>query len=259
MAPPVFGLGLLEAIPEMTILGLQDVSDANGDGISGKANRSWNVKENKMTLGRFGWKAAAPSILQQIAEAYKEDMGVTNFLFPVESTYGQSQYINYYNHTDLSDSLLYMNEFYVKTLAVPARRNVTDPEVIQGKKVFADANCIACHVPSHRTAVNVAFPPLSNQLIFPYTDLLVHDMGPGLADNRPDYLADGQEWRTPPLWGIGLTEVVNGHSNFLHDGRARSFMEAILWHGGEAENSKQYVKNLPKADRDALVKFLKSL
>lgn len=259
MAPPVFGMGLLEAIPESTILAFQDVYDADGDGISGRANYVWNIQEKRKTLGRFGWKANNPSILQQVAAAYHEDIGITNFLFPVESSYGQSQYINYYNQSDLTDSLVHAAAFYMRTLAVPARRNIKDPEIIRGKKIFSDAKCTSCHVPKHRTGINVSFGPVSNQLIFPYTDLLVHDMGAGLADNRPDWLANGQEWRTPPLWGIGLTEVVNGHSNFLHDGRARSLMEAILWHGGEAEHSKQYVKNLPKSDREALIKFLKSL
>lgn len=259
MAPPVFGMGLLEAIPDATILSFEDPFDANGDGISGRANYVWNIKENRKTLGRFGWKANNPSVLQQVAAAYNEDIGITNFLFPQESSYGQTQYTYYYNQHDLSDSLVYAATFYTKTLAVPARRNIKDPEVVRGKQIFFDAKCTSCHVPKHRTGVNVSFAPLSNQLIFPYTDLLLHDMGTGLADNRPDWLATGQEWRTPPLWGIGLTEVVNGHSNFLHDGRARSLMEAILWHGGEGAASKQYVKNLPKTDRDALIKFLKSL
>jgi CxxC motif-containing protein (DUF1111 family) len=259
IAPPVFGMGLLEAIPDATILSFEDPYDKDGDGISGRANYVWNIKENRKTLGRFGWKANNPTILQQVAAAYNEDIGITNFLFPAESSYGQSQYVNYYNQTDLSDSLVYAAAFYTKTLAVPARRNINDPEVIKGKQIFFDAKCVSCHIPKHRTGVSVSFAPLSNQLIFPYTDLLLHDMGTGLADNRPDWLANGQEWRTPPLWGIGLTEVVNGHSNFLHDGRARSLMEAIMWHGGEAANAKQYVKNLPKTDRDALIKFLKSL
>jgi CxxC motif-containing protein (DUF1111 family) len=144
-------------------------------------------------------------------------------------------------------------------LAVPARRNADDATILHGKQLFADAKCVACHTPRQRTKVDVAFPEISNQVIFPYTDLLLHDMGVDLADNRPDFDANGQEWRTSPLWGIGLTRAVNGHQNFLHDGRARSLMEAVMWHGGEAEQSKEFVRTLSKTDRDALIKFLESL
>jgi CxxC motif-containing protein (DUF1111 family) len=147
----------------------------------------------------------------------------------------------------------------MQTLGVPGRRNVNDSEVKRGKQLFYDAKCTACHTPKFRTGVNVAFTAVSNQLIFPYTDLLLHDMGDDLADNRPDNMASGKEWKTPPLWGIGLTEVVNGHSNYLHDGRARNLSEAILWHGGEGEASKLFFKNLSQGDRNALIKFLKSL
>lgn len=259
IAPPVFGLGLLEAISTSSLLAHEDPNDSNGDGISGRANWVWNVMENKNTIGRFGWKASAPSLIQQIAAAYNQDMGITNFIFPEESSYGQLQYDYLLDDVELSDSLLYATTIYMQTLAVPARRNVQDPKVIRGKEVFTEALCVKCHVPSYRTAVNVAFPEVSNQLIFPYTDLLLHDMGPGLADNRPDYLATGTEWKTPPLWGIGLTEVVNGHSYFLHDGRARTLLEAIMWHGGEAETAKNKVVQLSTNDRNALIAFLKSL
>lgn len=259
LAPPVFGLGLLEAIPEANLLANADEMDSDGDGISGRANYVWSVENQATTIGRFGWKANVPSVIEQVAGAYHGDMGVTTYLFPTESSYGQSQYIHYYDESDLSDSLLTMTSFYIKTLAVPARRDVNETEVMRGKEVFADAKCVVCHVPKQRTGVDVSFPAVSNQLIFPYTDMLLHDMGSGLADNRPDFLATGQEWRTTPLWGIGLTQNVNGHTNFLHDGRARNLMEAIMWHGGEAESAKQYVKNLPKSDRDALIQFLKSL
>lgn len=259
IAPPVFGLGLLEAISEATILANEDVNDSDGDGISGKANYVWNIQKQKATIGRFGWKANSPTLIQQIAAAYNQDMGITNFLFPQESSYGQPQYDGYADDVELSDSLLYAVTVYTQTLAVPARRNVDDAQVKAGQKIFGEAGCVKCHTPSHRTAVNVAFPEVSNQLIFPYTDLLLHDMGNGLSDNRPDYLAEGNEWRTPPLWGIGLTEVVNGHSYFLHDGRARTLLEAIMWHGGEGENAKNYVYNLSTSDRNALLKFLHSL
>ena len=259
VAPPVFGLGLLQAIDEVDIVALADVDDLNSDGISGKPNYAWNVVEGKKTLGRFGWKAANPSILQQTAGAYNEDMGITSFVFPNESSHSQSQYDGLGDEYEISDSLLHAVEFYIRTLAVPARRNADNATVLHGKKLFADAKCATCHTPRMRTKVDVAFPEISNQIIFPYTDLLVHDMGVDLADNRPDFDANGHEWRTSPLWGIGLTRVVNGHQNFLHDGRARTLMEAIMWHGGEADQSKEFVRTLSRTDRDALIKFLESL
>lgn len=259
VAPPVFGLGLLEAVDEADIIAQADVDDLDGDGISGKPNYAWNIAEGKKTLGRFGWKAANPSILQQAASAYNEDMGITNFIFPTESAHGQAQYDGRDDEYEVSDSVLHAVAFYIRTLAVPARRNADQQIVLQGKKLFTEGKCSRCHKPQLRTRTDVAFPEISNQIIFPYTDMLVHDMGPALADHRPDFEANGQEWRTSPLWGIGLTRVVNGHQNFLHDGRATTLMEAIMWHGGEAEQSKVYVETLSKTDRDALIKFLESL
>lgn len=259
VAPPVFGLGLLEAVDEADILARADENDANDDGISGKPNYVWNVQAGKKTLGRFGWKANNPNILQQSAGAYNEDMGVTSFIFEDESCKGQAQYDGDIHGYEVSDSLLQSVAFYIRTLAVPARRNADDAVILKGKKLFAEAQCVGCHTPRLRTKTDVAFPEISGQVIFPYTDMLLHDMGADLADNRPDFEADGQEWRTPPLWGIGLTRVVNGHQNFLHDGRARTLAEAILWHGGEAEASREHFRTLSKTDRDALVKFLESL
>lgn len=259
VAPPVFGLGLLEAIPEWAILQNADENDANKDGISGKANYVWNVVKHERSLGRFGWKAGAPTLLQQAAGAYNQDMGITNFVFPEESSYGQSQDEQLNDGVQVSDSLLYAVAFYMQTLAVPARRDVEDAGVKQGKMLFKEAGCNSCHVSMFKTDVNVAFKAISNQTIFPYTDLLLHDMGAGLADNRPDYLANGQEWKTPPLWGIGLTKVVNGHNNFLHDGRARTFTEAIMWHGGEAAKSANKFASFTGEERKALLKFLGSL
>lgn len=259
VAPPVFGLGLLEAIPDWAILANADENDANGDGISGRANEVWNIVKQKKAIGKFGWKASAPTLLQQVAGAYNQDMGITNFVFPDESSYGQLQDDKLNGGVQVSDSLLYAVAFYMQTLAVPARRNADDPTVKQGKLLFKQAGCNSCHVSMFKTDVNVAFKAISNQTIFPYTDLLLHDMGPGLADNRPDYLANGQEWKTPPLWGIGLTQVVNGHSNFLHDGRARTLTEAIMWHGGEGEASKNKFAAYSPEERQALLKFLASL
>ena len=244
VAAPVFGLGLLEAISDADILAGADPDDKDSDGISGKANMVWDVLKSKKVLGRFGWKANQPNLLQQVGAAYNGDIGITNMLFPKESSEG---------------SLLYSVQLYVRTLAVPVRRNVTAANVVQGKGLFKSAGCIKCHKADVRTAVDVSLPQVSNQLIHPYTDLLLHDLGPGLADNRPDFLAGGTEWRTAPLWGIGLTQKVNGHTNFLHDGRARNLMEAIMWHGGEAASAKNKVNNMSKTERDALVAFLESL
>ncbi len=258
VAPPVFGLGLLEAIPDCRLLELADEFDSDQDGISGKVNWVYDVLSNSKKIGKFGWKCGQPSILQQSAGAYNEDMGITNYIFSKESSYGQAQH-QQSNQVDLSDSLLHAAAFYMQTLGVPARRNIDNTEVQRGKVIFNNLKCNACHVASQNTKVDVTFPSRSNQKIFPYTDMLLHDMGAGLADNRPEYLANGNEWRTPALWGIGLTFKVNGHQNFLHDGRARNLSEAILWHGGEAENSKNSFIKLAEVDRNALIKFLESL
>ena len=259
VALSVFGLGLLEAIPENTILSYADEADINGDGISGKPNYVWDVVQQRYTLGRFGWKANQPTLLQQVAAAYHDDMGLTTSLFMTENSAGQAQLTEQSATPEVSDEILDVVTFYVQTLAVPARRNVDDPEVKQGEELFAKAQCASCHVPTLRTGVLEGVPSVSNQTIQPFTDMLLHDMGPELADNRPDFRANGREWRTPPLWGIGLVKRVNGHTNFLHDGRARDLMEAILWHGGEAEASRKTVEQMSKTERDALIAFLESL
>lgn len=259
VAAPVFGLGLLEAIPENDILAHADENDADGDGISGRPNYVWDFLMARTVLGRFGWKANQPTLLQQVALAYNQDIGVTTSMFPVENSFGQPQYDNRMDDAELSDSLLQATVFYIRTLAVPVRRNLNAPEVQAGKQLFFAARCNKCHIPDQRTAVNVAFPAISNQLIHPYTDMLLHDLGDELADNRPDFRATGKEWRTAPLWGIGLTQRVNGHNNYLHDGRARSLMEAIMWHGGEATQSREMVKAMNAADRNRLLKFIESL
>ena len=259
VAPAVFGLGLLEAIPEETILAYADEADVDEDGISGKPNYVWDVVKKRYALGRFGWKANQPTLIQQVAAAYHDDMGVTTSLFSTENSAGQSQLTEHGATPEVSDEILDVVTFYVQTLAVPARRNVDDSQIKQGEQLFAKAQCASCHVPTLRTGVLAGVPSVSNQTIHPYTDLLLHDMGPDLADNRSDFRANGREWRTPPLWGIGLVRRVNGHTNFLHDGRARDLMEAILWHGGEAEASRQAVEQMSKAERDALIAFLESL
>ena len=259
VAPAVFGLGLLEAIPEKVILAYADEADINRDGISGKPNFVWDVVAQRYAIGRFGWKANQPTLRQQVAAAYNDDMGLTTSLFLIENSAGQPQLTEHGTTPEVSDEILDVVTFYVRTLAVPARRDVDNPQVKQGEQLFAQAQCANCHIPTLRTGVLTGVPSVSNQTIHPYTDMLLHDMGPGLADNRPDFHASGSEWRTPPLWGIGLIRTVNGHTNFLHDGRARNLMEAILWHGGEAEASRQVVEQMSKTERDALIAFLESL
>ncbi len=261
LAPPIVGLGLLEKIPESTILSFQDPNDANGDGITGKANYVFDSVDKKVEIGRFGWKANSATLLMQIASAYLQDMGITSYALTKESADGQPQMNAVHGdvYPELVDSLLNYVLFYVKTLAVPARRNITDNDVQRGQALFAQINCSGCHRPTIQTGIDETAGYLSNQRIHPYTDLLVHDMGDGLADDRQDFLATGREWRTAPLWGIGLFSITNGIPYYLHDGRANTIEEAILWHGGEAQKAKEQYMNLSKTDRNKLLKFLNSL
>jgi len=259
LGTPIFGLGLLEEIPEANILALQDVNDANGDGISGKANYVWDPQTNQIVLGRFGWKANTGTIIMQCASAYVEDMGITSPFFMNETGHGQTNGSDGINDDpEISMQTLQEIALYCKTLAVPGARNLTNPNVKNGAKIFEQIDCAKCHVPKQVTG-NTAITALSNQKFFPYTDLLLHDMGEDLADNRPDFLASGTEWKTRPLWGIGLTNLVNGHTDFLHDGRAKNVEEAILWHGGEAKNAKENYKKLTTQQRSDLLLFINSL
>ncbi|MCV2894244.1 di-heme oxidoredictase family protein [Lentibacter sp. XHP0401] len=268
IAPQMIGLGLLEAIPAADILAQADPDDANGDGISGRANVVWSVEYDQPMLGRFGLKAGSPTVKHQSASAFAGDIGISNPLFPTpqgECTDLQVACLDAPHGADdvrgdeIDAEGLDLVTFYSQNLAVPARRDVDDPEVLRGKELFYNTGCTSCHTPSYVTHRLEEQPAQSFQLIWPYTDMLLHDMGEGLADNRPEARATGREWRTPPLWGIGLTERVSGHTYFLHDGRARSLLEAILWHGGEAESNKDAVVNMPKDDRAALIRFLESL
>lgn len=259
IGPPVFGLGLLEAIPEADILMLQDIADSNGDGISGKANYVWDPVLGQKVIGRFGWKANTGTIRTQCAAAYVEDMGITNMIFHTETGHGQSNgHDGFPDDPELTEAILDQVVLYCRTLAVPAPRGIERKEVKQGAAIFNSIGCTSCHTPKQQSGYSPV-AAVSNQVLYPYTDMLLHDMGEGLADNRPDFLADGREWKTRPLWGIGLTELVNGHTNFLHDGRARNLTEAILWHGGEAQKAKDKFKKLSKKDREALLAFLNSL
>lgn len=261
VAPPMIGLGLLEAIPESAILANADPDDSSGNGISGRPNRVFDQVTGDIALGRFGWKAGQPNLNQQNADAFFNDMGLSTSLFSGRScTEAQTDCLAmpHGGEPEVSDNILSMVLFYTRNLGVPARRNVNDREVLAGKTLFYRAGCQSCHVPEFTTG-DAAEPELANQLIRPYTDLLLHDMGEGLADNRPEFEATGREWRTPPLWGIGLTQAVSGHSQFLHDGRARNLLEAVLWHGGEAEPAKSAVLDFDQAERSALLAFLESL
>ena len=222
----------------------------------------WDIRKGEYALGRFGWKANEPTVEQQAAGAFRGDIGITSNLFPDENCTGVQEACATAisgGSPEVPDERLGKVAFYVQTLAVPAMRDFEEPEVEQGARLFVQANCSACHTPRHVTGESHEAVALREQVIFPYTDLLLHDMGEGLADNRPDGLATGTEWRTPPLWGIGLVETVNGHTMLLHDGRARNLEEAILWHGGEALESRNRFMEMPKSDRDALLRFLRSL
>jgi CxxC motif-containing protein (DUF1111 family) len=262
VAPAIIGLGLLEAVPEADILAHVDERDLDRDGISGRANRVWDVGRNRFALGRFGWKAEQPSVRQQVAAAFQSDIGITSSLLPDE------------NHTtaqpacaerpsggtpEVSDAILEDVVRYSRTLAVPARRNLDDPRVQRGAELFVRARCSGCHRPSLRSGRVADLPELGGQTLHPYTDLLLHDMGEGLADHRPVFAADGREWRTAPLWGIGLVGKVNDHLFFLHDGRARGLQEAVLWHGGEAQAAQHAFVRMTRAERRDLVAFLESL
>lgn len=257
----MIGLGLLDAVSDEDILANVDISDVNNDGISGKANQVWSAIEQKTVVGRFGWKANQPNLTEQVLGAFLGDMGITSYLNANENC--TSVQVDCQNAPNGGNpEILKENAdnvvLYSAALAVPQRRNYKDPSVLNGKKLFTEANCIGCHTDNFKTTSH-SITELEGIDIKPYSDLLLHDMGDGLADNRPDYLANGNEWRTQPLWGLGLIETVNSHTFLLHDGRARSIQEAILWHGGEAENSVEFYKNLSKAERTDLLNFLNSL
>lgn len=262
VAPAVFGLGLLEAIPEASLLLLTDETDIDGDGISGRPNWVYDFEQKKAVVGRFGWKANQPGLRQQNAGAFGGDLGLTTPIFPDPNcTEQQDDCLQAPNggSPEITEEMLDFVTAYTRALGVPARREAESEEVLQGKSLFLEIGCASCHVPSHQTEALPGFPEYANQTIYPYTDLLLHDMGEGLADHRPDYLASGTEWRTPPLWGIGLIETVNGHNYLLHDGRARSITEAILWHGGEGEASQQAFKALSQEERSQVIHFIESL
>ena len=264
VAQPMIGLGLLEAVAAADLLARADPDDADGDGISGRPNRLPDGR-----LGRFGWKAGQPDLRGQIVSALSADLGLSSPDRDQEwgdctaaqaacraAPHGESP-----EDGDVEVPELFIGKLlaYSRNLAVPARRGADDPAVLRGKKLFYGSGCIGCHAPKHATRRDYPEAALAGQLIWPYTDLLLHDMGEGLADGLPEGAANGREWRTPPLWGIGLTEAVSGHTQFLHDGRARNLLEAVLWHGGEAQASRDAVAAMAPAERAALLAFLNSL
>lgn len=269
IAPQMIGLGLLELIDEAEILARADPSDSDSDGISGRPNMVWDEVADAFVLGRFGWKAGQPSIAQQNAAALTGDMGLSSPLYPAgsgECTATQTACLAapdgnspQFEDVEVPGSLMHPLLFYTRHLAVPARRAIDDPMVLQGKELFYSSGCTGCHTPKYVTITDDTLPALSHQLIWPYTDLLLHDMGEGLADHRPEFRADGREWRTPPLWGIGLIEQVNGATYYLHDGRARTLEEAILWHGGEAASARAAFAAMSAGDRAAMIAFLNTL
>jgi CxxC motif-containing protein (DUF1111 family) len=256
MGNAVFGLGLLESVPADVIEARADPEDRDGDGISGRVNQVWDKEQQTKRLGRFGWKANQPSLRQQTADAFHADIGITSVVNPHE--FPETD-LPHGGSPELPENLLQHVVTYLRTLAPPARRDREDGRVKQGEEVFRRIGCAACHLPELRVGEFPEQPALSGAHIEPFTDLLLHDMGPGLADGRPDQEADGREWRTAALWGLGLQQTVNGHLFLLHDGRARGIAEAILWHDGEAAAARQRWQALPEAERAALLRFLESL
>lgn len=270
LAPAMAGLGLLESIDAQHLLAYADPDDANGDGISGWPN--WQVLEDgQRVLGRFGHKAAMSSLREQNVHALFTDMGLSSSQSALSDPQGDCTPLQTVctslahgeqlrlGKGEAPDPVVELVAFYTQNLAVPARRNVSDPVVLQGKSLFHASGCTSCHVPRHVTSRTAGQNELEFQLIWPYTDLLLHDMGEDLADDAPEGSAGGREGRTAPLWGIGLARAVNANASFLHDGRARSLLDAELWHGGEAEAARDRVLSMSVEQRDALITFLESL
>jgi CxxC motif-containing protein (DUF1111 family) len=253
LAPQLVGIGLLEAISENTVQMLADQDNAGTNGIAGHLQTVTDPQTGQLRMGRFGYKAGKARISEQIAGALNLDMGVTTSIYPTRNNETNSGPVEFAD-SDLTNWIR-----YVSCLGVNARRSLTDTQCLQGEQLFISANCVQCHTPTMVTSSYHPFAELRNQTIHPYTDLLLHDMGPGLADNMGEGNATGSEWRTPPLWSIGLTPGVSGGEAYLHDGRARTLEEAILWHGGEATASQQAFVNMSATNRAALIAFLQSL
>ncbi len=260
IAQPIFGLGLLEAVSEHTLMDIARSQKALG--FNGRTNYVWDSINQRTALGRFGWKANQPSLKQQIVAAAIGDMGVASRFSPDQNCPPVQTICARHlpgNVPELSTHEVDTLELWLRGLAVPARRDMHDPDVQKGAQLFTQAQCAVCHVPELRTGAFPKMRQLSNQTLRAFTDMLLHDMGDELSDGRPDFLAGSRDWRTPPLWGLGLSQTVSGSTAMLHDGRARNVAEAILWHGGEAARSRESFRDMPKADREALVKFVQSI
>ena len=265
VAPALFGMGLLEAVPESGIVALAKQQQTQG--VSGKINYVWDEESRSTVIGRFGWKANQPNLRQQVAAALVNDIGATSAIYPIDNCPAVQTVCRSEPTTtncggvagscsgnllpEVLPSRLEMITTYLHALPAPARDVKQDND--SGARLFNQAQCAARHVPELKTGANTLIPSHANVTIRPYSDLLLHDMGNELADGRPDFLADGREWRTTPLWGIGQLRQLSGHSDLLHDGRARDVTEAILWHSGEAETAREAFKQMPKSERDALI------
>jgi len=270
LPPPVFGVGLIEAIPEAAILALADPDDTDGDGISGRPNwvtaAGWVPHSEPGAgpgprLGRFGRKGQISSLFQQVATAYLEDIGVTSEFLVTENRNPLSsvpvEAVDRVPDPEIPASTVQAVTHYIRALAPPAPGAETEQRR-EGRVLFAQVGCTRCHTPSFQTGQSV-IPALSNRTIELYSDLLLHDMGDALADNRPDGVATGREWRTTPLWGLRLMrQFLNGQTLLMHDGRARSVEDAILLHGGEAQAVRDAFAALSPAQKRALIDFVES-
>ena len=262
MAPPVFGVGLIENIPDATLLQLADPDDLDGDGISGKVNMVFSIAAgNKFVIGRFGRKANTGTLIDQVATAYHQDMGITSDLFVQDNPNplaGGSAIGDLVPDPEIPFSVIEDVVMYVRLLA-PPNLGETTPESTRGGEIFTDIGCAGCHIPTLKTGPNV-ISALDQVDVNLYSDILLHDMGPGLADNRPDWDANGREWKTAPLWGLRLAgDPLGGIAHYLHDGRTSDLSQAILLHGGEAVIARNFFEGLSESDKKALIAFLLTL
>ncbi|MBO1254268.1 c-type cytochrome [Alteromonas sp. 5E99-2] len=264
-APVIYGAGLIDAIDESDFIALEDVNDEDNNGISAKYNRVQDAQTGETRIGRFGLKGLHSTLRQQVAGAFKNDIGINNTIFPgdvcteTQVACEKASEFGGQKGPEIPDKLLDLVMDFSRWIGVPPARQLTEGVAQDGRELFFKSGCVNCHTPSFTTSQDYADPYLSGQKIYPYSDFALHDMGEGLADNTLENDANGNEWRTPPLWGLGLQINYRSSATFLHDGRANTLSEAILWHGGEGEQSKQAFINMNKHDRDALVVFLKSI
>ncbi|RBP79022.1 hypothetical protein EBI01_16400 [Marinomonas rhizomae] len=267
VSPALVGMGLLDNIPDKTIISAADPDDKNKDGISGRV--SWVFSGKERAIGRFGYKASATSVSAQNQSAFNTDLGLSTPLNTnpsgdctefqhdcMQSPNGNSPHLD---HLEVDKQQARLVDLFVSLSSPPAMRNLTSSTFLEGKRLFEDGSCASCHTPKMKTGSHSNFAALNNRTFYPFTDMLLHDMGPELASGFPSFSASPSEWRTAPLWGIGLSEKTSGRVSFLHDGRAQTIEEAILWHGGEAKRSQKYYKNLNKEQRKKLIYFLESL